>query len=156
VQDWRRSDVRRPDRLENTILAVVTTAAVCWCAVLSPAYAASPGYVPTRMGPLLAALPKGTVVFNELGVGGWLLWEHRNVSPVLDGRIDVYDPDYVERLLQARKALAGWQQTVAATGATYALLDDDVALTSALQQDLRWEVVAVDRHKVLLRSPSAL
>ena len=51
-----------------------------------------PAEVPLRIQLVRStALPAGTVVFNDYQLGGWMLWEHPTLDPVIDGRADVYD-----------------------------------------------------------------
>jgi hypothetical protein len=144
-----------PRRVERATLWTTTTAALLIAAALGPGFAARPGYMPDGLSARIGALPQGTVVFNDFGLGGWMLWRHRNVIPVIDGRIEVYDTAYVQTYLNAREAKAGWEGTIAASGARYAVMEDSTALADALEQHLQWRRVAEDRNFVLLEAPGA-
>ena len=80
----------------------------------------------------LAALPQGTVVCNDYGVGGWLIWRHPNVRPTIDGRVEVYATGHVKEHIDFERAAPGWQAYVRRTGCTYALLTKDQPVVEAL------------------------
>ena len=80
------------------VLALLVAAAVglggAW--TLAGTRAAAPQGFPTALADRLDALPDGTVVCNDYGVGGWLWWAHPRLVPVIDGRTELYAPADVE------------------------------------------------------------
>ena len=101
-------------------------------ALVVPATARAPGDVPSAFDPALRSLPQGTVVWNVDALGGWLLYAHPNVDPTMDTRAEVYGPDYLRSYVRAISGYPGWQETVARTGARYALVSTDGALADGL------------------------
>jgi hypothetical protein len=122
-------------------------------AVVVPRSAQSPTDVPSAFDPVLAALPQGTVVWNVDALGGWLLYAHPNVEPTMDTRAEVYGPDYLRSYVRAISGYPGWQETVASTGARYAVVTGESALADGLQRQLRWTVVGAEAPYVMLRRP---
>jgi len=122
-------------------------------AVLVPATAKAPADVPTSFDRTLASMPQGTVVWNVDALGGWLLSSHPNVEPTMDTRAEVYGPDYLGSYVRAISGYPGWQETVAATGAKFAMVSEDGALADGLQRQLGWTVVATEKPYVLLKAP---
>ncbi|MBY9073767.1 hypothetical protein K1X13_02925 [Nocardioides sp. WL0053] len=110
---------------------------------------------PVALDADLAALPEGTVVFNEYLVGGWLEWEHRNVVPVIDGMTHAYPDAWVGEHVRATRLEKGWQDVVEGTGAEYALLRTASPLALELASHLDWREVGRDPRAgyVLLEAP---
>lgn len=141
---------RRTER--RWLTASVVTASVLAAGVL-PATASRPSNVPNELNARLDSLPDREVVFNDYALGGWLLWRHPELAPVIDGRTEVFTVPYVDRYMNALTVKPGWQEVVATSGATSALLRDDSPLGDALQHQLQWTVVGSDGGYTLLRSP---
>ena len=140
-------------RLEVRTLLAASAASLVLAAVLVPVTAGKPDHVPASFDPVLAAMPKGTVVWNLDSLGGWLLYAHPNVVPTIDTRAEIYGPAYVDAYVRAISGFPGWQATVARTGAQYALVNDDGPLADALQHQSGWTVVEREDPYVLLRQP---
>ncbi|NLT53690.1 MAG: hypothetical protein GXX79_03795 [Actinomycetales bacterium] len=136
-------------------MAIPAVSVLCLAvtAVAAPAVAARPAGVPDALDARLSALPPETVVLNAYQLGGWLHWRHRQLSPVIDGRTEVYSMSHVDAYMRARKALPGWEGTVGATTARVALLEEDLPLTAALERGLGWCRVAEDAGYLLLEAP---
>jgi hypothetical protein len=113
-------------------------------AMVAPTTAREPGGVPNDLDRKLGALPAGTVIFNEYHLGGWLLWRHKELEPVIDPRTEIYGPEYMDRYLRARSAAPGWQTMVSTSGATAALLPSDSPLGEALRRELGWTQIGSD------------
>jgi len=142
-------------RTERRWLAASVVAASVLAAVVLPATASRPSNVPSALDARLDSLPAREVVFNDYALGGWLLWRHPELAPVIDGRTEVFTVPYVDRYMNTLTVRPGWQQVVAASGATSALLRDDSPLGDALQHQMQWTVVGSDEGYTLLRSPGA-
>jgi hypothetical protein len=121
---------------------------------LSPYGATSSRYPATLASAdaVLACRPPGEIVFNSFGLGGYLLWHHPHLTPVVDLRIEIYPWEHLESYLRARDAKPGWQESVQSTGASFALLSPDSKLIEALKRE-SWEVVADEPGGVLLSRP---
>jgi hypothetical protein len=142
-----------PRRWEIRTLGAATLVSLVLAGVLVPASARTPADVPSSFDKTLAALPQGTAVWNVDALGGWLLYAHPNVEPTMDTRAEVYGPDYLRNYVRAISGYPGWQETVAATGARYAIVSKDGALADGLQRQLSWTVMATDAPYVLLKAP---
>jgi hypothetical protein len=142
-----------PRRAERRVLAVASVASLLIAALLVPATAGVPGKVPRNFDPYLAALPRGTVVWNVDALGGWLMYEHPNIRPTMDTRAEVYGPDYLGKYVGAISGYPGWQDTVQGTGARYAIVNEDGPLQEGLVQQEGWRVVASGEKYTLLTAP---
>ena len=152
VQRWL-PERSTPRRWEVRTLAAATLASLALATVMVPTTAARPADVPASFDRELRALPQGTVVWNVDALGGWLLYAYPNVKPTMDTRAEVYGPDYLRAYVRAISGYPGWQQTVAATGARYALVSSDGALADGLQRQLGWSLAATEPPYALLKAP---
>jgi hypothetical protein len=136
----------RPDAVlcSVLVLAVVVTAAV-WL----PQVPSTEHDVPIQASAFLDSLPGRAKVLNEYTEGGWLLWTARDTSPAIDGRTEIYDPNYISKLFAAEGRGPGWQKFVASQ-------DYDAAWlyrTSPLGKGLRsigWTIVFRDKYTYVL------
>ena len=147
--------VRPPGVARREIVALLVGVAVVTSALpaLSATDVGRPTGVPTGLSPALDALPQGTVVLNDYVVGGWMLWEHPDLDPVVDGRADIYPVDLVADMYDLTLGLPGWQDTVRRLDAPYALLADTSPVVDAMEQELGWRVVAAEDGYRLLEAP---
>jgi hypothetical protein len=145
--------VRPSRRLEMAVLVGGTLAALLLGPAISTAKVGQPGDVPLAFDSALSKMPTGTVVFNDYALGGWLLWAHPRLDPVIDGRADVYDIEYFKRTVGAYSVARGWDATVRASRATAAVLPPDSPLAEALRTRLGWRSVGVDEGYALLVAP---
>jgi hypothetical protein len=99
---------------------------------------------------VLSSAPRGSVVFTDLGVSGWLLWEHPSLSPVTDLRVEIYNTDHLRNYLDALEAKPGWSDFVDSTRAQYALVEGDSGIAGAIASRLGWVPVARSDTYVLL------
>jgi hypothetical protein len=145
-------------RRERRAVAASWVGAVAVAAVV----AAGPGgasaqQFPGDLGPVdsaLAELPDGTVVLDDFGLSGWLLWKHPSLKLVIDLRVEIYSPEYIATYRRAEKVEPGWQDLLRQTRATHAVLKTDSALGAALQQRLGWTSAAVVGDYELLHAPA--
>jgi len=146
-----RARVRRPEVASLAVAGFV-------CAIVLALAAAStsnvPGAVPIGLDSRLDNLPPKTVVLNSYAVGGWLLWRHPSLIPVIDGRTEAYTVPYLSDYGRAIAVVKGWQGIVKTTGARWALLQAGSPLATALTERLGWNSVDSDRGYVLLENPS--
>ncbi len=140
-------------RLECILLPAAGLAAIIAAAVLAPSLAGRAGDMPTALDTAIDELPADTVVFNDDGVGGWLLLEHPDVHPVIDTRTYLFDIPYITDYMQARAARSGWQGFLTDTGAQAALLRTDEPLVEALTTTAGWRQEETRDGFVLLVAP---
>lgn len=126
-------------------------AALAVAAVVVPSTSSQPGKVPNTLNDELAALPAKTVVYNDYALGGWLLLRHPQLSPVVDGRTEVFDTDYLDSYFDSTAAGPKWEETVGRSRAAHALLPTRSPLGLALQDHLGWTVVGTDADYTLLK-----
>ena len=134
--------------LTSAVLASLTVAGL-----VLPSLAAQP-LQPHGLDRQLDGLPTGTVVYDEYSLGGWLLWRHPQLAPVIDPRVEVFDAGYVREHVDTLAAATGWEQSVARTGATYALVPGNAPLSAAMVSSGRWSTLGSDAGYVLLRRTS--
>jgi hypothetical protein len=154
-----RSDVPAPDAPVPSAAAesvfVGAVAALCALALLVVVPVVyQPPPTDSAVDRALDRLPPGTVVFNEFDVGGYLVWRHPDLHPVIDGLITPYSPQYVADDFRALDAAPGWQRFVDASGARAALLLSRSRVTRLLEDD-GWVTAARYNDYVVLRPAGA-
>ena len=135
-----------------------------WAAALALATALAAGSAgataqqfPGKVGAVdsaLAELPAGTVVLDDFGLSGWLLWKHPTLEPVIDLRVELYSPEHIAAYRRTERVEPGWQDLLTETRPAYAVLRTDSALSGALQDRLGWATVATGGDYTLLRAPA--
>jgi hypothetical protein len=101
----------------------------------------------------LDAIPAHTVIFNDSVLGGWLLWRHPTLEPVIDGRAEAFPKAQFEGYIQTSQVRGGWQRFLQTTSSRYALVEDHSPLATALGERLHWRLVGRDARYVLLAAP---
>ena len=140
-------------RGERKLWAGLFVAGAVTTAALAPVFAGEPHGVPVKLSRQVSAIPAGAVVFDDYGMGSWLLWSARQVTPVIDGRIELYDQKYVEDYANALRVGPGWSDFLAHTGATYALVADQSPISTALTDRLHWQTLGRDADFTLMQAP---
>jgi hypothetical protein len=123
--------------------------------MLAPSRGAQPEWGPNDLDRQIAALPTGTVLCNDYGSGGWLIWKHPNVRPAIDGRIEVYAVKHVESYMTFQSAATGWDTYLDQTGCRWALVPNDLPVAEALVRQTSWTVAARGSTYLLLRAPTS-
>lgn len=137
-------------RFERGVLAVGCLVALGAGALVAPSLGSGTGsLVPGGLTPTLASLPPRTVVFNEYGLGGWLMLTQPQLDPVVDERTELYSIPYLTKHTEALLAQPGWRETLRDDGATVALLSRGQPLATALRAD-GWCLAGTDREFELL------
>jgi hypothetical protein len=134
------------------------TAALVYLVVLGlavPHTADEPADVPQRMLPALRALPPGSPVMVDDGVGAWIEWAVPDVDPVIDGMLDAYPVDYIRDFTSFTSLKPGWQTFLAQSHAHVAVMRRDSAVSAAMQDQLHWRTVQKDGHWVYLVAPTS-
>jgi hypothetical protein len=150
IVPWRVEPVLRTERL---LRLVAVSLALALTAGLAPSRAATPEGVPNSLNESLAAIPSGSVVCNDYTLGGWLIWQHPNVRPTIDGRTEIYSIEHVEAHVDFVRAAPGWESYVADNNCTFALLPEDAPVVERLSDRLHWARAASGDGTVLLRQP---
>lgn len=140
-------------RAERWLAGGSAVLAVALAALVAPRVAATPVGMPTDLDARLAALPAGTVVFDEDHVGGWMLLEHPSLRPVLDTRTYLYDASWIADYIRARDGGAPLDAFLGRTGASAALLRPERAAVDDLEHRLGWREVGRGAEFVLLVAP---
>ncbi|MHB8185063.1 MAG: hypothetical protein ACYDDU_03070 [Dermatophilaceae bacterium] len=140
-------------RGERRLWAGLFVAGAVATAALAPVFAGEPHGVPVKLSSQLSAIPAGSVVFDDYGMGSWLLWSARQVTPVIDGRIELYDQKYVKEYANALSVGPGWSDFLTHAGATYALVADRSPISTALTDRLHWQTIGRDTGYVLMQAP---
>lgn len=145
-----RGPVRRP---EAASLGVVGLACAIVLAIAAPSTSSIPGSVPLKLDAQLDSLPARTVILNQYVLGGWPLWRHPSLTPVIDGRTEAYTASYLSDYGRALAAAEGWQGFVSSTGARWAVLPSGSPVATALIERQNWQPVATDEGYVLIHEP---
>ncbi|WP_406831799.1 hypothetical protein ABEG17_02990 [Pedococcus sp. KACC 23699] len=152
----RPAELRGRREWRVVALAGLVAALVAAGTAAGPKGAAAQTY-PGRMDGVSArldALPAGTVVLNDFGVSGWLLWEHPDLHPVVDLRVEIYSAEYLRSFIRTEQVRPGWQDFIARVQPDVALVARDSALGDALVHRLGWRPVASSKDFVLLAPDS--
>jgi hypothetical protein len=145
----------RMSRLELAALTSGVVACLAVVALLLPGSVGTPANVPNALNTTLDRLPAHTVIFNDSVLGGWLLWRHPTLEPVIDGRAEAFPKSQFEGYITTSQVSAGWQAFLKTTNSTYALVAQDSPLATALDERLHWRSLGKDDGYVLLAAPSA-
>lgn len=140
-------------RRELAALGAGVVACLVVVAILLPGSTGTPANVPNALNASLDRLPPHTVIFNDFLLGGWLLWRHPNLEPVLDGRAEAFPKSQFEGYIKTSQAGAGWQDFLEKTSATFALVKEGSPLATALDERLHWRSLGRDDGYVLLTAP---
>ena len=145
----RRSAPRR----ERAVLAALGGAAVLALTVAVPFTADRPASVPAWLDPALEDLPNGTTVQTSDVFGGYVLWRHPELNPVIDGYSDAYTTPHLQAQLELQRLLPGWDRTLEDTGVRVALVPTKSPLAYALTSQQGWHTVHRSENVVLLEAP---
>ena len=146
--------VRRSDRrIECGTLALGALGFMLVLGLAVPRQAEIATNVPSQLLPRLEALPSGSSVVVDDGVGSWIEWAVPDVAPVIDGMLDAYPVGYIRDFTEFKSLQPGWQDFLERSHARVAVLQADKPLTAALQDQLHWRVVQQDDDWVYLVAP---
>jgi hypothetical protein len=151
-----REPVTRRERM--ALLSGFLVLAVAAGALSAGQLGATASRYPSGMTPInqaLESVPPSTVVLDDFGISGWLLWAHPDLSPVADLRGEIYGHEYLSQYKDALAAAPGWRDFVDRTGAKVALLEKDSALADALKNRAHWTPAATTKDFILLERPSS-
>ena len=86
-------------------------------------------------------------IYNDFPWGGYLLWN--GIPPYIDGRTDMYGPEFLEETLDTLFTREGWEEPLDRYGIDTALLTHTAPLTQMLEQRPDWEEVYRDDAAVI-------
>lgn len=141
-------------RREVGALAGSVTAWLVAVIFLLPGSTGTPANAPNALNPVLDRLQPHTVIFNDSQLGGWLLWRHPTLEPVMDGRAEAFTSAHIEAYINTSQASSGWSEFIAATNSTYALVKERSPLATALDERLQWHSLGQDDGYILLAAPN--
>jgi len=102
-------------RLEVGALGGSVVACLAAFAVLLPGSLGTPANVPNGLNASLDRLPPHTVIFNDSVLGGWLLWRHPTLEPVIDGRAEAFPKAQFEGYIKTSQVGTGWERFLEST-----------------------------------------
>jgi hypothetical protein len=153
LQPWLGSWPAVPRR-ERLLVLGGYAAALAVLAAVVPHTADRPRPEPAWLDGALRDLPAGTVVLNDQGLGGYLMWAYPQLDLVIHGYGDTYTDAELERNADIDAGRGGWLADVRATRAAYALLRPGSPLAYNLRDVEHWRVVEVGGDLELLEPPA--
>lgn len=101
----------------------------------------------------VAALPAGTSLLNDWGLGGYDMWRHPDLNIVMHGYGDMFTAEEIQRNYDIEGLESGWSDELTKLKVRDALLPGDSALAYTLVEVLGWEELVEDDGLVHLRAP---
>jgi hypothetical protein len=144
---------RPAPRREGTVVAGIALAAVLLLAAVVPFTADRPATTPSWLDPALDRLPKGTAVQSADFMGGYLLWRHPDLDPVIDGYSDAYTTRHLQEQLDLQFLRPGWDTKLKKSGVRIALLPTRSRLAYALTRFEDWQVLHTSKAVIMLKAP---
>lgn len=139
----------RPERL---VVLGGSAVALAVLALVVPRTAAEPPPTPAWAGPALDALPPGTAVLDDWNLGGWLMWRHPQLDPVMHGYGDTFTLAELRRNSDIMATRPGWADLVRETGAAYAVVRPGTRLADGLLAE-GWRPLHLSPDLALLGAP---
>lgn len=150
-----RPAARAATRLERVAVGTLVAGALVVGGVVAHDRAAEPADLLAWSDPALDRLPPGTVVLDDWAIGGYVMWRHPSLDPVMHGYGDTFTIAELERNRDLLDLEPGWDDDLAETGAEVALLESGTPLAYALETRLDWRVVDEGEEHVLLQAPGS-
>ena len=145
---------RRPaPHRERRVVAGLAVGAVAVLAAVVPVTADEPAATPGWLDPALDRLPKGTAVQTADTMGGYLLWRHPDLDPVIDGYSDAYTTAHLQEQLDLQLLRRGWDTKLRESGVRIALLPTRSRLAYALTEFEDWQVLHTSKAVTMLKAP---
>ncbi|MCW2846817.1 MAG: hypothetical protein JWR90_791 [Marmoricola sp.] len=144
---------RPAPRRERAVVAAVVVAAVAAMTALVPVTADRPATVPGWLNPALDRLPDGTSVQATDVMGGYLMWRHPELNPVIDGYSDAYTTAWLQKQLDLQELKRGWDRTLRESKVRYALLPPKSALAYELGHLEGWRVLHESKDVTMFEAP---
>lgn len=142
-------------RTEKVYLAGVLCATLSVLALVAPLTSDDPTPSPSWVDRVMQGLPADTVVMNDWGRGGYLMWRYPHLDLVMHGYGDSFTTAELQRNKDIGELQPGWDELVEGTGAQHALLPPDSPLAYALEHSEGWSVVHESEEIAFLVAPSS-
>jgi hypothetical protein len=153
LQSLRHTTPQPPERRSRRLWALLVLTCAVIAVPVTAVVAQKPGGVPDRLQTTLDAAPARSVVLNDPSLSGWLLWGEPQLVSVFDLRSEIFSKDYVQAYLRTAQVRPGWQDLLAETTPSYALLRSESPLRLALQEELHWVPLQTAQGFTVLRAP---
>ena len=140
-----------PGRRETGAVLALAAAFLALLAVVVPRTADAPPDEPSWAS-AVDDLPAGTVVLNDWGQGGWMIWRWPELDFVSNGYGDIFTDAELDRNLRLDAAGTGWVTDAQRTGAAYALVEPGTKLAYGLEL-MDWTVLHRSKDLVLMEPP---
>ena len=137
VMPVARERVRRSE-VVAAVTATAVALALAWLALPKPDTVVG---FPQDMDEVLGREPSGTVVCNDYDAGGWLLWRHPQLVPVIDGRTELFPVERIQAHLAFEAARPGWEDYASSSGCQLALVRSESPVAKSLKAAGGWSVV---------------
>lgn len=109
----------------------------------------APDEFPVQAAAAVAALPEDARLYAPDKFGGYLIYRFAGRRKVFfDGRSDFYGSGFMKQYIRIAEARPGWQEALASTGCTYALVPAGSTLAGVLGA-ARWRLIHRDRSAML-------
>lgn len=141
-----------PGREHGLVVGIAVVAVAVLTAVV-PFTADKPAAVPSWVNPALDRLPAGTTVQTTDLMGGYLMWRHPGLNPVIDGYSDAYTTRHLGEQFDQLMLRPGWDKTLRRNKVRYALLPTRSRLVYALTTFADWRVLDTSKEVVMLEAP---
>ncbi|SES43604.1 hypothetical protein SAMN05216199_3636 [Pedococcus cremeus] len=139
-------------RGERGFLGLAALLAVALSAALAAGGPRNQTGVPHAFDRTLAAMPRGTVVYNSDLLGGWLMYRYPGIAQTADTRVELYGPSSARDYLDVMAARRGWEQGLAHFAPAAAIVEQHLPLVDALRTN-GWQERGRDAGYVLLIAP---
>lgn len=140
-------------RRERLLVLGGAALALTALAVAVPHTADRPRTTPAWLDGSLGDLPAGTVVLDDSGLGGYLMWRFPQLDLVAHGYGDTFTDDELERNADIGGVRAYWLEDVRGTRADVAVLPPGSPLAYNLRELEHWSVVEEGGDLQLLEPP---
>ena len=144
---------RSAPRRERALVTTISLGAVLLLTTLVPLTSSKAAAVPSWLDPALDRLPAGTAVQASGPLGGYLMWRHPDLDPVIDGYTDAYTTRHLQDQLDLAQLGRGWDTVMRESEARYALLPTRSKLAWALTRFEGWTVLHSSTEVTLLEAP---
>lgn len=139
-------------RWEARSVGALTVGALVVLLALVPRTSERPPPQPDWVTPALTSLPDGTLVADDWGWGGYLMWRYPQLDLLMHGYGDTFTVDELRRNTDIRELNHGWESELAGSGARVALLPPDSRLADALEGQ-GWQPLHLSSDVVMLKAP---
>lgn len=144
---------RPAPRRERAVVAGIAVAVVALLTAVVPVTADQPAKVPSWVDPALDSLPDGTAVQTTDVMGGYLMWRHPELDPVIDGYSDAYTTKHLQEQLDLQELRRGWDEDLRQSGVRVALLPTRSNLAYALRRFEGWRVLHTSKEVAMFEAP---